>query len=211
MPVLLHLSASPSGAASHSRKTGQALVCGLQEGGGLHVIERDLARFPPPYPDQAFVGASLKAQADRNAADLAALSLSETLITEVETADLVVIDTPMHNFTVPSVLKTWVDYVLRPGRTFRSTATGKVGLLRDRPSFIIIACGGPFSDPTVGQMDFLSPYLCYVLAAAGIHDVSTLRMENLRRGTAAVEEAEKQAANWIMEQVARWRSLQNCR
>ncbi len=153
------------------------------------------------------------AEKERGARELAALTYSETLIAELEAADLIVIDTPMHNFIVPSVLKTWVDYVARPGRTFRSTPEGKVGLLSDRPVFTIIACGGSFSAPSAEQTDFLTPYLHYVLATMGLHDVSSLRLENLRRGAVAIERAEAQLAAWIVDQAASWKKRQrsDCR
>ena len=65
-------------------------------------------------------------------------ALSEYLIAELDAADIVVIGTPMNNFTVPSTLKAWIDHIVRIRRTFRSTPAGKVGLLRDRP--VIDAC-----------------------------------------------------------------------
>ena len=206
MPVLLHVSASPSGPVSHSRKVGGALVAGLLDIDLMDVVRRDLAHVPPPHPDQAFVEASLMAAADRGLPERAALARSETLIAEIEAADLVVLDTPMHNFTVPSVLKAWIDHVVRPGRTFNRTAAGKVGLLRDRPVFLIVTCGGPVLDPEAGQADLLTPYLQYALATIGLHDVSSLRLESLRRGRAAVEAAERQAAAWIADQAAAWQS-----
>lgn len=213
MPVLLHVTASPSGSASHSRKAGHALIAKLGEIADLQITERDLLQWPPPYPDQTFVEASLMAEKERGTQELAALAYSETLIAELEAADVVVIDTPMHNFIVPAALKAWVDYVVRPGRTFRSTPKGKMGLLRDRPVFIIITCGGPFSAPLAGQTDFLTPYLHYVLATMGLHDVSTLRLENLRRGTVAIERAEAQLTAWIIDQAASWQKRQrsSCR
>jgi len=61
-----------------------------------------------------------------------ALTLSEVLIAELKGADLVVIDTPVHNFTLPSVLKAWVDHVVRARRTFRGTPEGKIGYRRYR-------------------------------------------------------------------------------
>jgi FMN-dependent NADH-azoreductase len=67
------------------------------------------------------------------AASSGAMELSETLIREVEMADVIVIGTPMNNFTVPSVLKAWIDQLLRVGRTIIPTPAGKVGALRDRP------------------------------------------------------------------------------
>ena len=58
------------------------------------------------------------------------VSASERTVAELESANAVVIDMPMHNFTVPSALKTWIDYVARKNSTFRSTPTCKAGLLR---------------------------------------------------------------------------------
>jgi FMN-dependent NADH-azoreductase len=92
---------------------------------------------------------------------------AEALIEEVEAADVIVIGTPMHNLTVPSVLKAWIDQILRAGRTFKSTPAGKVGMLRDRPVFIAIASGGVFTGERASQPDFLTPYLSVVLGSAG--------------------------------------------
>jgi FMN-dependent NADH-azoreductase len=55
------------------------------------------------------------------------MSRSEELIQELESADFVVIGTPMHNFTVPSALKAWIDHIVRVRRTFDSTKEGYVG------------------------------------------------------------------------------------
>ena len=115
---------------------------------------------------------------------------------------MVVIDTPMHNFTVPAVLKVWIDYVVRR-RTFRSSPQGKVGLLRDRPVYVIAACGGGFEAAAGGQTDFLTPYLRYALASVGLTDVEMLRLDSLRRGEAAVARADIQAADWIASQLER--------
>jgi FMN-dependent NADH-azoreductase len=207
MATLLHLRASSRGAASHSRRIGQMLVSRLQDAADIAVVDRDLAQKPPPHPDQGFVAASLMAEAERGAGENAALALSETLIAELEHADLVVIDTPMHNFTVPSGLKAWIDHVVRPRRTFRSTAAGKIGLLRERPVFVVVACGGPFSDDETAQTDFLTPYLRYVLATIGLRDVRVLRLENLNRGAAALGLADARAQAWITEQVTAWRKF----
>ena len=52
------------------------------------------------------------------------LALSDSLITELEKADTVVLAVPMYNFSIPSTLKAWIDHVARAGRTFRYTAQG---------------------------------------------------------------------------------------
>jgi FMN-dependent NADH-azoreductase len=139
----------------------------------------------------------------RGPSERAALSYSEQLIGELEAAHWVLIDTPMHNFTVPSALKAWIDYIVRPRRTFRSTPQGKVGLVPDRPVLAVVSCGGPFAEGPAQQQDFFSPYLRYVLGSIGITSIDILRLDNMARGTEAVERANAQAEGWIRRQVER--------
>ena len=87
------------------------------------------------------------------------IAQSEELIAEIESSDFVVIGTPMHNFTVPSALKAWIDHVVRARRTFKMTKEGKVGRLHDRPVFVAVSSGGRFSGERARQPDFLTPYL----------------------------------------------------
>ncbi|NSX13178.1 NAD(P)H-dependent oxidoreductase [Cupriavidus taiwanensis] len=181
MTTLLHLSASSRGEASNSRQAAARLLKQIGAG-SLRVIERDLAGQPLPHPDRATVEASLMPPEQRGPAEHAALALSETLIAELESADAVLISTPMHNFTVPSALKAWIDLVVRPNRTFRNTPAGKVGMLADRPVLALVSCGGPFREGPGSQQDFLTPYLKYVFAAVGITQVEVLRMERMNWG-----------------------------
>jgi FMN-dependent NADH-azoreductase len=106
-----------------------------------------------------------------------ALDFSEALIQEVEAADVIVIGTPMNNFTVPSGLKAWIDQILRVDRTMMSTSAGEMGMLRDRPVFIGIASGGVFTGDKANQPDFLTPYLSLALGSIGLKTVQFLPVQ----------------------------------
>lgn len=100
----------------------------------------------------------------------------------------------MHNLTVPSVLKAWIDQILRAGRTFRSAPAGKIGMIRDRPVVVGIASGGVFAGDRANQPDFLRPYLSVVLGSIGLKSVQFLAIQataflNAREGAIAREEA----------------------
>jgi FMN-dependent NADH-azoreductase len=99
------------------------------------------------------------------------------LIEEVEAADVIVIGTPMYNFTIPSTLKAWIDEILRVGRTMKSTSGGKVGMLRDRPVFIGVASGGIFTGDGANQPDFLTPYLTLALNSIGLKALQFLAIQ----------------------------------
>ncbi len=198
MAHLLHISVSSRADQSISRDLGRRLVARLQAGHPeRRVILRDLGTAPPPHPETDFVAASLMPEAERGPAEDRALAYSEMLIAELRDAAAVVIDTPMHNFTVPSALKAWIDHVVRKNRTFRSTPTGKVGLLADRPVHVVVACGGAFSDDPAVQRDFLTPYLTYLFAAIGIRSLDVLLLEKAGRGPAERAAALARAEAWI--------------
>src|SRR3546814_19134007 len=78
----------------------------------------------------------------------------------------------MNNFTVPSVLKAWIDQILRMGRTMGASPTGeKIGLLQDRPVYIGIASGGVFTGDHARQPDSLPPYLTAAFGCVGLNSV----------------------------------------
>src|SRR4051794_20973665 len=105
------------------------------------------------------------------------MSRSEELIQELESADCLVISTPMHNFTVPVALKAWIDHVVRVRRTFDETPQGKVSALHDRPVFVAVSSGGRFSGDRTHQPDFLTPYLKAILGTIGLHNVTFFSVE----------------------------------
>jgi FMN-dependent NADH-azoreductase len=157
------------------------------------IIERDLAADPPPHPELMLYAAILSPVPD----DDPRFALSELMIGELEAADFVVIGTPMNNFTVPSTLKAWIDHIVRIRRTFRSSPEGKIGMLRDRPVFVVSAHGGYCGDAPPAQPDFMTPYLRSIFSTIGIDRVEFLRLEGLSRGPEAVARALDHARGWL--------------
>ncbi|MFM0352633.1 NAD(P)H-dependent oxidoreductase [Paraburkholderia nemoris] len=188
MKILL-INASPHGEASHGYRFADEIVGVLREhpapaATDIEVIERDLAAAPLPPVARDYARAVTSRTPDNTQFDV-----SEQLINEIETTDALIINTPMHNFTVPAALKLWIDYTLRIHRTFASTPKGKVGLMRDRPTIVIVGSGGVHSGERARQPDFLTPYLRYALGTIGIHSVQFLLLQGLVMGEAAVAEA----------------------
>jgi FMN-dependent NADH-azoreductase len=164
---ILHIDCSPR-QESHSRQLSAGIVKRLLEvAPGASISRRDLGAEPLPHA-AADYATTLSSPATLAAPLKGSLDRAEALIQEVEAADMIVIGTPMHNLTVPSVLKAWIDQILRAGRTFMSTPAGKAGMLRDRPVFIGIASGGVFAGERANQPDFLTPYLSVVLGSIGL-------------------------------------------
>jgi len=141
---------------------------------------------------------TLKAIASKIPAEIEAnkqfATLSDALTAEFLDSDFVVIATPMWNFGIPSLLKAWIDLIVRPGKTFNYTETGVTGLAKGKKAILVLASGGVFSDGPWKPWDFVEPYLRQILKFVGIEDVQTVRAEGLNippLAGAAVPNAQK--------------------
>ncbi|MBB3659435.1 FMN-dependent NADH-azoreductase [Rhizobium sp. BK650] len=163
---ILHLICSPRGHASASaglsRQMIDRLVASASE---IEVIVRCLNDSNIPHIDREF---SISSRThSRIEEPIGSRLLSDELIEEVVESEAIVLATPMHNLTVPSALKAWIDHVVRPNRTFRYVDNRMVGLLSDRPVFVSLS-----QALEVGSgPDFLRPYLRTIFAAMGITSI----------------------------------------
>lgn len=104
------------------------------------------------------------------------VALSDELIAELKSADLLVIGAPMYNLNVPTQLKNWFDLVARARQTFRYTETYPQGLVEGVKAVVVSSRGGIH----VGQeTEAVTPYLKAVLGLMGIHDVEFIYAEGL--------------------------------
>ena len=182
MKKILHMTCSPRGAASESEWLSKRIVERLlQKEPAAVVIRRHLGGGALTHIDRDY---AISQSSSHDVSQDGSMAQSETLIQELESADFVVIGTPMHNLAAPSVLKAWIDHVVRARRTFNISAAGKVGTLRDRPVFIAVASGGWFSGERARQPDFLTPYLRAILATIGLNDLTFFSVQ----GTSAAPE-----------------------
>ena len=101
---ILYIEVSPRGAESWSRRFGEELLARLNAG---IRPRRWCAAISPPAIDAAFANAILRRPEEWTAADRDALGYSEQVIGELEAADVVVIATPMNNYTVPARRGGW--------------------------------------------------------------------------------------------------------
>jgi putative NADPH-quinone reductase len=119
MTTLLHIDASPRGDRSVSRKLSKAFVDQwLAHDPDATVIVRDIGHHPPPFATEAWVAAAFTAPDQRSAYQHDEFRLADELIDELARADVIVIGAPMHNYGMPSTLKSWFDKVIRIDKTF---------------------------------------------------------------------------------------------
>ncbi len=156
------------------------------------VIERDLSRNETPLITAELVGAYYTSPDQRDAGQHALLAQSDQLLNELKQANVLIIGTPMYNFSVPASLKAWIDLVCRVGETFRYTEQGPQALLDIETAYLVVATGGT---QVGGQADFLVPYLTHVAQFLGARQVEVIAADQMNVDSAdALASARKKIA-----------------
>ena len=196
---ILRIDSSARQADSVSRAVGDEVIRRLTDRyADAELVNLDLAEGMG-HIDGEWVGANFTPEDERSDVQRERLAASDQAVAALEQADVIVLTAPVYNFSIPSVLKAWIDHICRAGLTFRYTANGPKGLLADRPVYLVMASGGvPFGSP----MDFASGYLRQVFAFVGIEDARLIGAE----GVAADVETARQSAlsaldEWLPEPV----------
>jgi FMN-dependent NADH-azoreductase len=172
MPTLLHLDSSPLESSISRELTREFVKTWKAAHPDGAVIYRDVAAHTPKPLDAAWIGAIYIPEEARTAEQKTVLAPSEELIAELESADEYVLGVAMHNFSIPSTLKLWIDQVLRRGRTFSYGANGPQGLLQGKKATVLIASGGVYESGTpLSALNFVEPYLKTILGFVGVTEV----------------------------------------
>jgi len=202
MTNILYLTSSPNGSVSYSNRGAARLLDELRrEYPGASIKHRDLATDPLPHIDEDFVAATRRSEGPRTDRQHKLLALSDSLVDELLAADVVVIAVGMINFSIPSTLKSWIDFVARAGRTFRYGANGAEGLATGKKVILVAASGGVYSGDGAA-MDFQVPYLRKVLGFLGMTDVSVFEVEGTAYGPEVAEKALETASAAIQRRCA---------
>jgi FMN-dependent NADH-azoreductase len=174
MSTLLHLDSSPMGAASVSRHLSNTFVAHWKQANpGGTIITRDLSTSGLVSITAEWVAAAYTPAEARTDAQKAALALSETLVAEVQAADEYAIGVAMHNFNVPSVLKQWIDLIVRMDKTFAFVDGKPKGLLAGKKATFLVATGGVYGAGTAAaSLNFIEPYLKTIFGFLGVSDVA---------------------------------------
>jgi FMN-dependent NADH-azoreductase len=205
MATLLHLDTSPL-ASSVSRELTREFVTNWKDSHPTgQVIDRDLAVNPPKPVDQAWIYSAFTPAEALQPEQKALLAYSDEAIAELEKADEYVIGVAMHNFSIPSVLKLWIDQVVRAGRTFAYSAEeGPKGLLSGKKATVLVATGGVYDVGTPYEaFNFIDPYIRTILGWIGITDVKFVTAG----GTAQLRSATVDRSQFLQPHLEQVRSI----
>ncbi|MFI5719131.1 FMN-dependent NADH-azoreductase [Nocardia sp. NPDC051750] len=140
---------------------------------------RDLAADPVPPVDEARTEIAIQASATeiRKLADMSSAvrtpaqerswAVSRPLIEELLAADVLLIASPMYNFSLPSTLKAWIDQISFPWLP-----------LTGRSAVVVTARGGSYAPETPrAAHDYQEPYLRAYFETLGLTDLHFIHTE----------------------------------
>ncbi len=199
MTSVLALTSAATGAASVSSGLVAEAVAQLRAA-GAKIVSRDLGANPLPHLNENST-AAIRGAEPANDAQKAARALSDAVVAEIKEADLIVLGSPMYNFSITSTLKTWFDHIARAGVTFSYSEAGPKGLLTGKRVLVIETRGGMYSEGPAKPMDSQEPYLRTIFGFLGITDVTFVRAEKLGFGPeardAALAAAKTAIGTWV--------------
>ncbi|AGI23242.1 FMN-dependent NADH-azoreductase [Pseudomonas sp. MT3] len=211
MNRILAIHASPRAERSHSRRLAEGFLAALPQ---ARLTRREVGRADLPHVGESFIAAAFHPEPQNRPASMQAdLALSDELVDELLDHDLLVISTPMYNFSVPSGLKAWVDQVVRIGRTFdlhlKEGEAQYEPLLKGRKALIVTSRGGAGMGPG-GELEWMNhadAWLRVALGFLGIEDVQVIAAEgeegNPEAFRASCQQAEKALADLAESEWAR--------
>lgn len=179
MASLLHLDASPRPTA-FSRRVAAAFVAEWRQAHPDSAYTyRDLTADPVPLVDVARTELAAQSSAAgvrelagmtavaRTAAQQTAWGVTRPLIEEVLAADVLLVATPMYNFSVPAALKAWIDQISFPWLSFK-----------DRTVVVVTGRGGSYAPGTPrAHLDFQEPYLRAYFETLGAERIEFIHAE----------------------------------
>ncbi len=145
----------------------------------VQLTQRSFSKDPVPNLDQAWLQALMTPAEQRSGEQKEKVAYSDSLIQELEQADILLVGVPMYNFAIPAMLKSWTDHVARAGVTFKYTETGPVGLLKNKKVYAVLSSGGQHEE---GVSDFIRPYLRTFFGFLGLSDVEFIVAHGLNMG-----------------------------
>ena len=174
MSTLLHIEVSPWAENSLSRAVSAEYVTSWNAANADGtVITRDLDKNPVPHLDVEALSARFVCEGDRSESMAAKWGARMRLIEEISSVDSVLISTPMWNWSVPSVLKAYIDNLITSGVFDEGTAS-----LAGKKVTFIVAQGGSYAEGTPkAGWDYASGYLRQFATAMGVTDIEVITVE----------------------------------
>lgn len=178
---LLHIIASPRGEKSRTLNISNAFLKALKTkypDSSFEDLDLSNVELPEILEDSIdakyalMKGGALSEKSKTSWAQISKLSK------EFLAFDAYLISSPMWNFSIPYILKHYIDVIMQAGILFNFTQDGVEGLAINKKMFCISSRGNDYGEGgPMHQFDFQEPYLRAIFGMAGIRDISFINAQ----------------------------------
>lgn len=177
MKKLLHIIASPREEESRTLQVSKQFLDAFQNSRRDFVIDTlDLPKEELPPLSVKTVSGKYTLMQGKDLFGTMRDSWAEILqyIEQFLSADIYLISAPMWNFSIPYLLKHYIDLIVQPKYLF----SGTEGLVKGKKMIVITSRGGTYAGQS-HAMDFQEPYLRAVFGFVGITDITFINAEGM--------------------------------
>jgi FMN-dependent NADH-azoreductase len=198
MKNLLIINASPRGERSVTRDLTKLFVTKWIEANPDYTIHhREVGQEPIPHVSELWISAAFKPAELRTEDEINVLKNSDKYIAELKAADVIVLGTPMYNWSIPSVLKAYLDQVIRANETVQMRPDDPKnpyrGLLKNKKVYLLFSRGnaGYEKGEYYAHMNFQTEYLKTVFKIMGLTDIQEIALNGSAFDPEVYEQSKK--------------------
>lgn len=147
------------------------------------IQHRELGNQSIPHITEKWISAAFKPLENRTQEECDALKTSDEYIKELKEADIIVVATPMYNWSIPSSLKAYIDQIVRVNETWKynpdNIQNPYIGLLANKKVILLLTRGsqGYEKGGYNAHIDFQTDYLKRVFNVMGIDEIHVITLD----------------------------------
>lgn len=200
MANLLYITAHPfDETRSYSMEVGKAFIESYKESHpNDEIVHLDLYKADIPYLDTDVFNGWEKLRVGTPLHELTSVEISKVgrlaeLGGQFVLADKYVFVTPMWNFSIPAILKTYLDAVAVSGKTFKYSKEGSTGLLTGKKALHIQARGDIYSEGVEAHREMGHRYLEVMMEFLGTSSFEGIIIEGHNKFPEKAQEIKEKA------------------
>lgn len=173
---ILHICANPKPTEeSTSKQLAMAFFLKVAElNADVEVENIDLYSEPPPYLSyeeyrNAWFPVMIEGYVPTKEEEAAA-EYAMTQAAKVNNSDVLVLTMPMWNYTIPAIMKSWLEHVIAPGMTYHRERNEITPLHKLKKVIFLIASGDQYKEGD--PRDALGPALTACFEEIGVEDIA---------------------------------------
>lgn len=166
----------------------------------------DLLRTYPPIFDEETLSIYLRKRENPKvvltAIEQELFEKFEKILEPILRCDVLVLVTPMHNYSFPGIVKCYIDSIMQYGKTWHRNSQGMTeGLLKGKKALVLSSSGGCFDGGN--SRNLLSPLAKIVFETMGF-ETDVVLMDGMAQDEQTIAQHKQSAKDHIFDIINNW-------